>query len=106
MTATDAPLPAALVTYFEQREAARADAVNDVLASLTDRERVLVKEAAVMGYVQGKRHPEGEPHPKDSAVLAMVIDACIAFSDLYPTIAGAAAAEVDERLVPGAGDQA
>jgi hypothetical protein len=79
-------LPAALVAYLAERDAQRADAVTDFLAGLTDRERALVKDAAVMGYVQGRRHLEGELHPKDGWVLATVIDACFAFPDLYPAI--------------------
>jgi hypothetical protein len=79
-------LPEFLVTYLEQRDAARADDVTAVLASLTDRERVLVKDAAVMGYVRGTMAPKGEPIPKGRAILAEVIDACLAFPDLYPAI--------------------
>lgn len=75
-----------LIHYLEQRAADRAGAVNAVLAQLTDRERALVKDAAVMGYVQGRRHPEGEPHPRDGHVLVGVIDACLAHPDLYPAI--------------------
>jgi len=89
----NAAIPEFLATYLAQRDAARADAVDSTLASLTDRERALVKEAAVMGYVQGMRHPQGEAYPKDSQVLALVIDACLAFSDLYPTISGEADTE-------------
>lgn len=81
---TDLPEP--LVTYLAQRDAARAEAVASVLGALTDRERALIKEAAVMGYVRGTMHPKGEKHPKDSAVLAEVVDACLAFPDLYPAI--------------------
>jgi hypothetical protein len=79
-------LPDFLVSYFEQRQAARAEAVNTFLASLTDRERALVQDAAVMGYVQGMRHPEGERCPKSKPILAQVVDACFSFPDLYPAV--------------------
>jgi hypothetical protein len=79
-----APLPPALVAYLVQRDAERAEAIRSFLASLTDRERALMREAAVMGYVQGRRHPQDEAHPKDAAVLALVVDACLALPDLYP----------------------
>lgn len=81
-------LPAALITYLAARELQRAQDVDATLASLAERERRLVREAAVMGYIQGRRHPEGESHPKDSAVLAWVVGACLAAPDLYPVIAG------------------
>ena len=83
-------MPDALLAYLAQRDAQRADAVDAFLASLTERERRLMREAAVMGYVRGRMHPEGEPHPKDGTVLAEVIDACLAFPDLYPVIAAVA----------------
>ncbi|TFI30116.1 hypothetical protein [Streptomyces sp. 4R-3d] len=81
------PLPAQLVDYLVKRDAERADAVAEFLGSLTDREHALIREAAVMGYVQGRRHPRDENHPKDSAVLRLVIDAALAIPDLYPAIA-------------------
>ncbi|MFF4338125.1 hypothetical protein [[Kitasatospora] papulosa] len=81
------PLPDALVDYFVQRSAERADAVTKFLGNLTDRERTLIREAAVMGYVHGRRHPRDEDHPKDAAVLHLVVDACLAAPDLYPAIA-------------------
>lgn len=93
MTSSDSTqqLPEGLVDYFARREAERGDAVRAFLASLTDRERALMREAAVMGYVHGRQHLQGEPHPKDSAVLATVIDACLAMPDLYPAVATVAA---------------
>lgn len=79
-------LPEALAAYLLKRDTARADAVNTVLTSLTDRELHLVKEAAVMGYVRGTLHEKGEAIPKDGQILAEVIGACLALPDLYPTI--------------------
>lgn len=79
-------LPEALVSYLAQRDAAHANAVTALLGSLTDRERALIRDTAVMGYVRGRMHPQDEKHPKDSAVLAEVIAACLAFPDLYPAI--------------------
>jgi hypothetical protein len=74
-----------IANYLARRDAERADAVIGVLAGLTERERLLVKEAAVMGWVQGMRHAD-LAYPGDRQVLAAVVDACLAFSDLYPTI--------------------
>jgi hypothetical protein len=85
-----APLPPALIAHLAQRDADRATAVAAFLDGLTDRERALMRDAAVMGYVQGRQHPEGEPHPKDGAVLDLVVDACLHFTDLYPGVAYAA----------------
>ncbi|MFE6868348.1 hypothetical protein ACFVFS_17500 [Kitasatospora sp. NPDC057692] len=81
----DVDLPDALAAYYAQRETARLDAVAELLARLTERERLLVREAAVMGWVQGMRHHDTE-YPGDRQALITVVDACIAFSDLYPTI--------------------
>lgn len=81
-----AELPAADLTYLADRDAQRADRVAAFLASLTDRERGLVHDAAVMGYVQGLMRDRSEGCPKDSQTMSLVIDACFAFPDLYPTV--------------------
>lgn len=83
-----ADLPPALLSYLAQREQQRAAAVDATLAALTERERRLIREAAVMGYVQGRRHSREQDHPKDDAVLALVVDACLAHPDLYPVLSG------------------
>ncbi|MFG3051827.1 hypothetical protein ACGFZP_12880 [Kitasatospora sp. NPDC048239] len=85
MTQPQADLPDALVAYFAQRETARLDAVAEILMGLTERERLLVKEASVMGWVQGMRHHDLE-YPGDRQALITVVDACLTFSDLYPTL--------------------
>jgi hypothetical protein len=72
---------------MEQRRAERADAVNAVLGALTPKERHLIHDAAVMGYVRGLLHGKHTPNdgvPKDSLIVAEVIDACLAMPDLYP----------------------
>jgi hypothetical protein len=80
-------IPDALATYLAARDHTRADQIADAFAALTPREKSLVWEAAVMGYVQGTqaRHPAV---PADSVIVADVIGACIAMPDLYPAIAG------------------
>jgi len=77
-----------IARYLAQRDASRRDAVAAILAGLTERELLLVKEAAVMGWVQGMRHHDLD-YPGDGNALITVVDACIAFSDRYPTIAAA-----------------
>ena len=81
---TDLPEP--LLAYFAQREQQRANAVNVFLDSLTDYERGLIHDAAVMGYVRGTLHPRGEGIPRDKAIVADVVSACFAHSDLYPYV--------------------
>ncbi|WP_042400079.1 hypothetical protein [Streptacidiphilus carbonis] len=87
-TAVDPPLPDALLTLFANRAAERRQQAAERFGTFTERERVLMKEAAVMGYVQGTRHPKGDDFPKDSWILSTVIEACLSNPDLYRTISG------------------
>ncbi|MFD8384319.1 hypothetical protein ACFV2X_38355 [Streptomyces sp. NPDC059679] len=64
-----------LADYLAKREAARADRVRAFLDSLTDRERILVKDLAVLGYTQGLKRPRDEGCPKDSQVVSLVVEA-------------------------------
>lgn len=83
---TDPDLPDELVRYLAERDRQRAERVHRVYETLTKREQRLVREAAVMGFVQGTRHAGGfdVPIPPDRRIVAQVIDACFAFPDLYP----------------------
>jgi hypothetical protein len=83
-----ADIPGWLVSYMDQRATARTSAVNEVLEGLTDRERGLVHDAAVMGYVRGSLHPKGEEIPRDAGIVADVAHACLAHADRYPTLTG------------------
>ena len=84
-----AELDEELLRYLAARDAQRNDHVNRILGELSERERRLVREAAVMGYVQGSygATPPKEI-PSDSVIVWRVIDACQALPDLYPVIGG------------------
>lgn len=86
-----APEPdAGLLAYFADRERRRHNRVYATWNALSPSEQRLVKEAAVMGYVQAVRGhgPHDAKIPKDSAVVAAVIDAIHANDDKFPYIAG------------------
>ena len=78
-------MDAQLLTYFEQRQQMHADDRAAVLRGLTKREQQLIRESAVMGYVRGVMAHRKEI-PADSDVLALVVDCCLNFPDLYPAM--------------------
>lgn len=94
----DSPIPSKMAAYFEQRRRERARDVEVTYAAMNPRERRLVREAAVMGYVRGAMAGETHvtlrepgrsrrtPIPKDSDIVREVIDATFAFPDLYPVM--------------------
>lgn len=82
-------IPASIVAYVADRDAKRAEGVARTLGALTPRERALVKEAAVMGYVQGVRAADAIHKveiPPDSHILHLVVAECHGMPDLYPNI--------------------
>ncbi|MYW46372.1 hypothetical protein [Streptomyces sp. SID161] len=83
----ESQVDAALDDYFAKRQAARAERVRAFLDSLNPRERALMQDAAVMGYVRGSMHPRGEEIPLNADILADVVNACFAQPDLYPAVA-------------------
>ena len=76
----------ALADYLDARQRQRDERVDVMLAAMTPRERRLVREAAVMGFVQG-RMSSGGTHPQDTAVMRHVLAACDHLPDLYPITA-------------------
>lgn len=86
-----AALPPELVTYLVTRAQQREQAIDNRLAELTPRERSLVRDAAVMGYVQGRMDERAKAEtPKDTAILRMVIDAALLEERGYAILQGAA----------------
>lgn len=84
-----AQIPEALANYMIKRDQQRADQITAVWAEFTEREQGLIKDAAVMGYVQGMLQVRaGGDWPGDWVAVPTVIGACLAHADLYPTITG------------------
>ncbi|GAA4626676.1 hypothetical protein GCM10023196_035890 [Actinoallomurus vinaceus] len=86
-------IPAGLVAYLAERDRHRARRVANALAERTPAERTLMKEAAVMGYVQGRQASRDAEVPPDSAILRSVVAACLDMPDLCPAISAHEAAE-------------
>lgn len=92
----DPTLPDGLLDYLRTRDQQRADQVTRRLARFEGREQLLVREAAVMGYVLGHMAgevagrrgdlPDHRRIPPDSRIVAEVLLGCAAQSDLYPLI--------------------
>jgi hypothetical protein len=84
-------LPPALVTYFEARARQREQDIDTRLAELTPRERSLVRDAAVMGYVQGRLDERARvDYPKDTQITRMVVYAALREDEGYAILRGAA----------------
>lgn len=82
-------VPDGIVRDVAARDQERAERVNQAWAALTDRERALVREAAVMGWVRGVLSTGVEPNiPPDMTIVRTVIGACQHMRDLYPTLGG------------------
>lgn len=90
---------ARVMSANQQRRAARAAIA---LKTLSPYERRLVCEAAVMGYILGRRTglakgrrgdsilSDGDDFPRDAAIVQAVLQHCDSTEDLYPYLAAAA----------------
>jgi hypothetical protein len=65
----------------------RLEEAAEAFLALPDREQRLVREAAVMGFVQGVAAGAVSGRA-DAEILFQVLDAARSFNDLYPTLAG------------------
>lgn len=85
-----ADLPPGMLAYFETRAQQREQDIDARLAELTPRERSLVRDAAVMGYVLGSRHGNSEPFPLDVPIMRGVVYATLREDEHYAVLRGAA----------------
>jgi hypothetical protein len=79
-------IPAAVITYMQGRQQSRAARLNEMVGALTSRELELIREAAVMGFVQGNMAQRGDI-PGDSDIVTLVLRECDGMPDLYPMVA-------------------
>lgn len=80
-----------LLRYFGNRQRQREDRRAALLALLTERERGLVREAAVMGFVQGLMHASAlhtTKVPADSVILDRTVDGFLSSPESYRTVTG------------------
>jgi hypothetical protein len=88
-----------LLAYFEASARRREQEIDDRLAELTPRERSLVRDAAVMGYVLGRMDERAKVDmPKDDPIFRAVVLAAIRDDENFRVLRGAA----DHYTEPGA----
>lgn len=78
-----------LLTYLANRAEQRVSDADDKWAALNEREQLLVREAAVMGFFLGQLRghiTKKEDYPRDNSVVTEVLTTVAAYSDLYPTL--------------------
>lgn len=79
--------PEGLAAYLAGRDQQREQRAAEQWSALSKREQRLVKEAAVMGYVQGYMdRPHRDAIPNDRDIVIKVLSACDSTGDLYPTL--------------------
>lgn len=72
-----ADVPDWIVEYLADRDQERSERRAEAFAKLTERERALVREFAVMGFVRGTFHGQyrdSAAFPRDREIMAEVID--------------------------------
>ena len=83
--------PAELAAYFETRAQQREQDIDERLAELTPRERSLVRDAAVMGYVLGRKDERAKTEfPKDTPIQRAVVYAALREDENYAVLRGIA----------------
>jgi len=90
MTGTPAEFDDRLTAYFETRARQREQEIDDRLAELTPRERSLVRDAAVMGYVLGRMDERAKVEfPKDTPIFRGVVLAALRDDENFHVLRGA-----------------
>ncbi|MFG3340556.1 hypothetical protein [Glycomyces sp. NPDC048151] len=90
---TEQTTEARFAQYLTARDQERRDARNAAIRAMTEDERKLLHNAAVMGFVHGNMHGEvhrGDFHkfPTDLDIIVRVLDACTTQEDRsYPFLA-------------------
>lgn len=86
-----ASLPPELAAYLVTRAQQREQEIDERLAELTPRERSLVRDAAVMGYVLGRMDERARVEfPKDTPIMRGVVYAALREDEHYAVLRGIA----------------
>lgn len=78
-----------VMDYLRKQETARLKRIQAAIQRLTPRERRIVGEAAVMGFVQGMMAAGvtlDDAMPDDETIVLRVFNGIISTPDLYPTL--------------------
>lgn len=75
-------------TYISNRLQAHEVAVAELFEGFTPRERLLIKEAAVIGFVEGVRSRKATVDIGDREILYRALNGALGAADLYPTLTG------------------
>jgi len=78
-----------LEQYLQGRDQERTQEFAEIHGKLSEREQALVRDAAIMGFVQGTLAAGGLPRedfPSDRVILRETLLGCKSHKDLYPTI--------------------
>ena len=80
----------ALLNYLATMERSRQEQAKEMYRRLTRRERRILREAAVMGFVLGTwsgiKPGNGRDMPPDSKIVELVLNSCQSQKDLYPLL--------------------
>lgn len=99
MTTVPEDVTSMLAKVFAANAADRQRRYDALLETLTVREKLIFRDAAIAGFVQGTRFA-GLRHdadfPKDQHILTEALSAITSFPDLYPTVSGYAPDEEGE----------
>jgi hypothetical protein len=88
---TQSDLPPGMLAYFETRAQQREQDIDEHLAQFTPRERSLIRDAAVMGYVQGRMDERARIEmPRDTPIMRGVVYAALRDSEGYAVLRGVA----------------
>ena len=97
-----ADFPPGMLAYFETRAQQREQAIDDRLAQFTPRERSLIRDAAVMGYVLGRMDERAHVEfPKDTPIMRGVVYAALREPDRqYAVLRGLAHQYTEQEAQP------
>lgn len=86
-----------LFDYLAIRAAQREQDIDERLAQLTPRERSLIRDTAVMGYVLGYMDGKvGIEFPKDTPIMRAVVYAALREDTNYAVLRGEADAYIEQ----------